>query len=71
MNMLTLAFDSRKNMTTRLEKQIDFLRTMDRLKDVLRSNKTLNGRRNENSAEHSWSVGMMAHLLSDKLRLPH
>ena len=52
-------------MRSRLEKQIEFIRTIDGLKDVLRSNKTRNGRHKENSAEHSWSVGLMAHLLAE------
>lgn len=52
-------------MTSRLQKQIEFISKIDGLKDILRSNKTLNGDHRENSAEHSWSVGLMAHILAE------
>lgn len=52
-------------MHPRLEKQIEFIAKIDGLKNVLRSNKTMNGHHRENSAEHSWSVGLMAHILSE------
>jgi putative hydrolase of HD superfamily len=46
------------NATT-LGRQIIFLREIEKLKGVTRANKTLNGR-NENSAENSWHVALMA-----------
>ncbi len=45
-----------------LKDQIEFLREIEKLKTVTRANKTLDGR-NENSAEHSWHVALMALLL--------
>ena len=43
--------------------QVPFLQEVEKLKDVCRANKTIDGRL-ENSAEHSWSVSLMAVLLS-------
>lgn len=57
--------ERKKTDDPRLEKQIRFLHEIDKLKTVLRSNKILDGSRLENSAEHSWSVGIMAHLLAE------
>lgn len=48
----------------RLEQQLAFLVTLDRLKAVQRRNYTLAGRR-ENSAEHSWHVAIAAMLLAE------
>lgn len=41
-----------------------FLKEVEKLKTVTRGNKTLDGRQ-ENSAEHSWHVSLMAVLLAD------
>jgi len=50
--------------TTSLKDQITFLREIEKLKGVLRANRTVDGRF-ENSAEHSWHVAMMALLLEE------
>ena len=50
--------------TTSLKDQITFLREIEKLKGVLRANRTVDGRY-ENSAEHSWHVAMMALLLEE------
>jgi putative hydrolase of HD superfamily len=50
-----------------LGRQISFLREIEKLKSVTRANKTLDGR-NENSAEHSWHVALMALLLEEHAR---
>jgi len=42
--------------------QVEFLREIEKLKTIERANRTLDGR-NENSAEHSWHVALMALLL--------
>jgi len=42
----------------RLEKQLDFLREIDRLKTVVRQSPLLDQSRKENSAEHSWHLAM-------------
>ena len=51
-------------MSQALHQQITFLREMEKLKCVLRGNKTLDGRF-ENTAEHSWHVTLMALLLEE------
>jgi putative hydrolase of HD superfamily len=50
---------------TRLEKQIEFLETLDQLKNVFRANSIMDGSRRENSAEHSWHIAVMAMFLSE------
>jgi putative hydrolase of HD superfamily len=47
-----------------LRQQMSFLREVEKLKGVLRANKTVDGRY-ENSAEHSWHVALMALLLEE------
>lgn len=48
------------------EGRLDFLRTCERLKDVLRSAHTASGRR-ESTAEHSWRLSLMALVFMDQL----
>ncbi len=48
-----------------LEKQLNFLREIDRLKTVMRQSPLLDQSRKENSAEHSWHLAMYALVLSD------
>jgi putative hydrolase of HD superfamily len=50
--------------TSALREQMSFLREVEKLKGVLRANKTVDGRY-ENSAEHSWHVALMALLLEE------
>jgi putative hydrolase of HD superfamily len=50
--------------STELNEQINFLREVEKLKCVVRANKTVDGRF-ENSAEHSWHVALMALLLEE------
>jgi len=47
-----------------LQQQLAFLREIEKLKGVTRANRTLDGRQ-ENSAEHSWNVALMALILGD------
>ena len=47
-----------------LLKQIDFLKEIDKVKYIQRKTKLLNSDRNENDAEHSWHLAMMAIILS-------
>jgi putative hydrolase of HD superfamily len=49
----------------RLERQIEFIKIADRLKSVIRSNRTIDGSRLENAAEHSWSTALMAYILAE------
>lgn len=50
---------------TALEKQLNFLREIDRLKTVVRQSPLLDKSRKENSAEHSWHLAMYALLLNE------
>lgn len=47
-----------------VEKQLAFLVEADRLKSVLRQTTLCDGSRRENSAEHSWHLGLMATVLA-------
>lgn len=48
-----------------LRKCVDFLNEVEALKTVYRQNMAVDGSRQENSAEHSWHIALMAILLSD------
>jgi putative hydrolase of HD superfamily len=50
---------------TRLEKQIRFIVEIDKLKSVQRRTYLINERRNENTAEHSWHIAVMAMILAE------
>ena len=54
----------------RLERQIEFILEVDRLKSVMRRSYLLNGERHENSAEHSWHLAMMAMVLAEHASEP-
>jgi len=49
----------------RLQKQIDFIVEIDRLKTIYRQSFLLDATRHENDVEHSWHIAMMAMLLSE------
>ena len=49
----------------RLDKQINFIIEMDKVKDVWRKSYILGGVRKENDAEHSWHLALMAMLLQE------
>lgn len=53
-----------------LRAQIEFLREMDRLKQVLRQSTLMDGSRRENSAEHSWHVALAALVLAPQANTP-
>jgi putative hydrolase of HD superfamily len=48
-----------------LDSQLQFLLEADRLKGVLRQSRIIDGSRRENSAEHSWHLGLMSLVLSE------
>lgn len=48
-----------------MEKQLSFLREIDKLKNVIRKSPLIDRSRKENSAEHSWHLAMYALILSD------
>jgi len=49
----------------RLLKQLEFIIHIDKLKQILRQNIVIGTSRNENDAEHSWHLAIMAMLLSE------
>jgi putative hydrolases of HD superfamily len=49
----------------RLLKQIEFIIEIDKIKHIFRKNFLMDGSRNENDAEHSWHLAIMAILLSE------
>ena len=50
--------------TEDLLKQIEFIKEIDKLKYIQRRTKLINSDRNENDAEHSWHLAMMAIILA-------
>jgi len=52
----------------RLKKQIQFIVEIDKLKQIFRQNVVIGAHRNENDAEHSWHMAVMAVLLSEYSR---
>lgn len=52
-------------MPDRLERQIRFIRELDRLKTVQRQTWLMDTSRKENSAEHSWHIAVMAMVLAE------
>jgi putative hydrolase of HD superfamily len=55
-----------KNMLSeKLLKQIDFIKEIDKIKYIQRKTKLFNSDRNENDAEHSWHLAVMALVLAE------
>jgi putative hydrolase of HD superfamily len=54
----------------RLSRQIEFLVEIDRLKSILRQTLLIDGSRQENSAEHSWHLALLAMVLAEYARAP-
>jgi putative hydrolase of HD superfamily len=54
----------------RMEQQVRFLLEVDKLKNVERRTYLLEGNRHENSAEHSWHLGVMALLMAEYANEP-
>jgi putative hydrolases of HD superfamily len=53
-----------KNLNMELEQQIAFIKEIDKVKYIQRKTKLFNSNRNENDAEHSWHLALMAIVLS-------
>lgn len=51
--------------TERIERQLRFVRELDRLKGVVRRTSLIDRSRHENSAEHSWHLATMALVLAE------
>ena len=52
-------------MDTRIKKQLEFVLEIDKVKNVFRQTHLSNNGRNENDAEHSWHMAIMAYLLKE------
>lgn len=57
-------------MADRLDQQLEFILATEPLRTVFRQSPVLNTDRKENSAEHSWHVGLMAWLLAEHANEP-
>jgi len=57
--------ESPSEATRRLERQLEFIRELDRLKSVLRRTSLIDRSRLENTAEHSWHLATMAIVLAE------
>ena len=55
---------------SQLIKQIEFIKEIDKLKYIQRKTRLFNSDRNENDAEHSWHLAMMAIVLSEHANVP-
>ncbi|MBR1759414.1 MAG: HD domain-containing protein [Lachnospiraceae bacterium] len=55
---------------TRLEKQMQFIRELDKVKEITRQTYLADGSRKENDAEHSWHLAVMAALLAEYANEP-
>ena len=54
----------------RFQRQLEFVREIDKLKQVYRQSLLLDGVRKENDAEHSWHLALMAVLLGEYAAAP-
>jgi len=52
-------------ITERLQRQIDFIIEIDKAKQILRQTALADGSRQENDAEHSWHIAIMAFVLAE------
>lgn len=50
---------------TRIEQQLQFIREIDKVKNIYRQTYLADGQRKENDAEHSWHIALMAVLLKE------
>ena len=57
-------------LAEKLLKQIEFIKEIDKLKYIQRKTRLFNSDRNENDAEHSWHLAMMAMVLADHSNEP-
>lgn len=53
------------NKTNNIEKQVAFIKEIDKVKFILRQSKLFNSDRRENDAEHSWHLAVMAIVLAE------
>jgi putative hydrolase of HD superfamily len=55
----------------RLEKQIEFIKEIDKVKTIFRRNRLMDDSRYENDAEHSWHIAVMAIILGECANEPN
>lgn len=55
----------------RLKKQMEFIKEIDKAKQIYRQTLLMDGSRNENDAEHSWHLAIMAILLAEYSAIPN
>ena len=48
-----------------LQKQVDFIKEIDKIKYIQRKSRLFNSDRRENDAEHSWHLAVMAIVLAE------
>ncbi len=65
MRKVGLLLGGLQSKMNRLEKQVEFIKEIDKLKYIFRQSALISDGRKENSAEHSWHVGVMAMLLTE------
>ncbi len=49
----------------RFEKQMEFIREVDKSKEIFRQSYVTSGSRHENDAEHAWHLAMMAMIMNE------
>ncbi|MCR9252170.1 MAG: HD domain-containing protein [bacterium] len=54
----------------RLQKQLEFIKEIDRIKYIFRKTRLFNSDRHENDAEHSWHLCMIAMILAEHANEP-
>lgn len=54
----------------RLQKQLQFIAEVDKVKHIVRQTYLADGSRKENDAEHSWHIALMAYLLQEYSKEP-
>ena len=52
-------------MNERFLRQLDFIREVDKLKNIVRRSYITDGTRRENDAEHTWHIALMASILEE------
>jgi putative hydrolase of HD superfamily len=57
-------------MKSRLKKQIEFIIEIDKIKKILRKTRLFDSSKNENVAEHSWHISLMAIILQEYSNQP-
>jgi putative hydrolases of HD superfamily len=65
-----VAGPARDDARARLADQLEFVLEVDRLKSVLRRGYVADGSRRENTAEHSWTLALMAFVLAEHAAEP-